>query len=264
MTEPAVTVRDRAEQIVRSIERTGSQLIRWWWTPLRITGAVVLLVAIAIAVLGYLNELERLYLTETAQKFIEYLFANVSVELASIAITMVFVDALYDRRETEREKKRLILQMGSPDNAFAREAVRTLRSHGWLQNGTLKGAYLEGANLQEASLGDADLQRANLWGARLQGAKLSEADLQGADLSGAKLQGVDLRSAKLQGANLWLADLQGADLSDAQLQATKLKHADLQGANLTRAKYNDATVWPVGFTPPPEAINVDAETNVED
>ncbi len=40
---------------------------------------------------------------------------------------MLFVDMLYQHPETQREKRRLILQMGSPDNAFAVEAVRALR-----------------------------------------------------------------------------------------------------------------------------------------
>jgi len=33
---------------------------------------------------------------------------------------------------------------------------------------------------------------------------------------------------------------------------------------LEETQYNNDTTWPDGFTPPPEAINVDADTNVED
>lgn len=178
---------------VRRIGRIGQRFIRWW-TPLRLAGVALLVLAFLVGILGYLNEHGGLHLQETPRRILAYLSANVSTELASIAITMLFVDALYQHRETEREKRRLILQMGSPDNAFAQEAVRALRSRGWL--------------------GDGSLKIANLWGANLQGAILI-------------------------GANLQRADLQGAE-------------------------YNYATTWPEGFTPPPEAVNVDAQTNVED
>ena len=245
-----------------------------WWTLLRIAGVAVLVFAFLVGTLGYLNERELLYLTETAKQILKYLSANVSTELASIAITILFVDMLYQHRETEREKRRLILQMGSPDNAFAREAVRALRSHGWLHDGSLKRASLGGANLQSADLGDANLQEANLVNANLQGAFLADANLQEAFLGGANLQEAELRRANLQeaslfGANLqraYLADakLQGAYMRDAKLQEAELRRANLQGAelrdaNLRGTKYNNSTTWPEGFTPPPNADNVDAE-----
>ena len=194
----------------------------------------MLMLAFLVGTLGYFNERELLYLTETAKQILKYLSANVSTELASIAITMLFVDALYEHRETEREERRLILQMGSPDNAFAREAVRALRSHGWLLDGTLKGANLRGTNLQRAFL------------------------------LGANLQGADLSLANLQEASLIATNLQGTDLASASLQGAYLSSANLQGANLRWAYYNNATAWPRGFTPPPEAVNVDAQTSIED
>ena len=268
MTETAVTVGDRAKATTERIGRIGRQLIQWW-TPLRIAGAAALVLAFLIGTVGYLNERELLYLTETAKQILKYLSANVSTELASIAITMLFVDALYQHRETEREKKRLVLQMGSPDNAFAREAVRALRSHGWLHDGSLKRASLGGANLQSADLGDANLQEANLVNANLQGAFLADANLQETFLGGAKLQETELRRANLQEASLFGANLQRAFLADANLQGAYLRDANLRGADLRRAnlqevwledaRYDNATKWPEGFTPPPEAVNVDAE-----
>jgi len=266
------------------IVRIGQRFIRWWWTPLRLTGVALLVLAFLVGALGYLNEHGGLYLWETPRRILEYLSANVSTELASIAITMLFVDALYEHRETEREKKRLILQVGSPDNAFAQEATRALQSRGWLQDGSLKGARLAFANLQGADLAGANLQGADLVGANLQGADLRKADLQRANLGGANLQEASLRGANLQGAYLGEADLQGAilggadfqgahvwgakfqeaNLWSANLQGVDLRLANLQEAHLEEAQYNNATKWPDGFTPPPEAVNVDAETNIED
>ena len=143
------------------IVRIGQRFIRWW-TPLRLAGVALLALAFLVGTLGYLNQHGYIYLRKTPRRILEFLSANVSTELASIAITILVVDALYEHRETEREKKRLILQMGSPDNAFAREAVRALRSSGWLRDGSLKGAYLFGANLQGAYLGFVNLQDASL------------------------------------------------------------------------------------------------------
>ena len=274
MTETAVTMRDRAEQIVKSIVRIISRFVRWL-TLLRIAGTVLLVLAILVGIFGYLNERELLYLAETTRQILKYLSANVSTELASLAITILFVDALYECREREREKRRLILQMGSPDNAFAVEAVRALQSHGWLHDGSLKGANLGRANLQEAHLGRANLQEAVLLDANLQKADLVLANFQGAFLFGACLQeallwGANLKMANLEGANLQEADLMGAVFQRTILVGAKLQGANLmnttnlQEANLTKAEYNNATRWPEGFTPPPGAVNVDAETNVED
>ena len=250
-------------RIGRRLRRTGHRFIGWW-TLLRLTGIVLLLLAILVGILGYLNQHGCVYLRETPRRILEYLSANFSMELVSIAITILFVDELYQRRETEREKRRLILQMGSPDNAFAVEAVRALRVYGWLQNGSLKTADVHMANLKKAYLVNANLQGAYLVDANLQEAKLTAANLQGADLRLANIQGARLWATDLQGTDLERADLRGADLRGALLQGGNLRHAELQGAKLMEARYNNATTWPEGFTPPALAVNVDAETNIED
>ena len=85
--------------------------------------------------------------------------------------------------------------------------------------------------------------RANLRGAYLTGAYLTNANLTGADLTGADLTGADLTSANLTGANL----------TGAYLERANLKGAKLVGANLEGVKYDDDTIWPAGFTPPPPA-----------
>lgn len=69
-------------------------------------------------------------------------------------------------------------------------------------------------------------------------------DLRGAVLVGAILRAADLEGADLRGAVLWDADLRDADLGGADL-----RDADLRNADLRNARWNDATVWPEGFTP---------------
>lgn len=132
-----------------------------------------------------------------------------------------------------QEKKRLILQMGSPDNAFAREAVRQLRSKNCLTDGSLKGADLSEADLTNAYLVKVNLIKANL--------------------SAATLRGADLRCADLSGADLLNANLSGADMS---------WWPTLTSTSLTGAYYDKETIWPEGFDPEAaEAILVDDEGN---
>ena len=60
----------------------------------------------------------------------------------------------------------------------------------------------------------------------------------------------NLRGATLTDAILTHADLTRANLYDADLYEATLTGADLGRADLSGVKYDAATVWPVGFTPP--------------
>ena len=116
--------------------------------------------------------------------------------------------------------------------------------------GSLRRADLEGADLRGVDLGRdkrtgkcADLSYANLRAAYLKEANLNSADLRGADL----------REARLRGANLEWAVLNSADLRGANLKGV----IKLDTAKLRRTKYNNDTIWPEGFSPPPEAVKVE-------
>lgn len=160
---------------------------------------------------------------ELKQAFVD-MWGNWSAELAGIVVTVLVIDTLNQRRAIVGEKNDLILQMGSPDNAFALEAVRRLRARGWLTDGSLHRARLENANLQGADLSHADLQgaylvRANLQGARLYEANLSRAVLNDADLSGALLTRADLHETHLTDTQFHSADLSGACMWKAMIVA---------------------------------------------
>jgi hypothetical protein len=134
---------------------------------------------------------------------------------------------------------------------------------GWVQGRVwyhyeLKRAAAEGKKRWERMAcewrdkgGNDSLRRADLSGAYLPYVNLSYSDLMGANLQGANLKGASLQVARLQDANL-----QDANLQDADLIAADMKGANLQGANLKEASYNEDTIWPQGFTPPPEAKKV--------
>jgi len=173
---------------------------------------------LTIGGLGYLGELIPC-LPEWGKFCME-----IRSELVGIGLSVLIITTAGRAISRRQEKERLILQMGSPDNAFAREAVRQLEVRGWLQDGSLSGAYLIGA----------DLRQANLILANLFGADLSEVNLGGATLSKAILSDADLSDAYLVGADLSGADLSGSNLS---------------GADLSMTIYDKYTTWPKGFDP---------------
>ena len=175
--------------------------------------------------------------------------------LASIGITVLFIDQLNAHRERKNLKRRLVREARSRSNDIAISAVEWLRAEGWLtgddgllqgtrlRNANLRGVDLTKANLQRVDLSWANLQRANLTKAKLQGAILGMAELQGANLMWAFLQRAHLSLAFLQGAHLMIAKLQGADLSGADLTSANLQNAKLQGADLTKANLQGAILF---------------------
>ncbi len=177
---------------------------------------------------------------------IDELYSNAGVELLSIGLTVLVIDSLNRRRAEKERKEELILQLGSPDNGFALEAVRQLRYKGWLEDGSLQGAKLQGANLRWAKLNGTNLREASLYLANLQHARLQGVNLQQADLNSTYLQKAKLPGANLQQADLCRARLQAAYLYQANLQGANLIMAKLQGADLRGTKFDNTTTLPDG------------------
>lgn len=163
-------------------------------------------------------------------------YKDIRSELIGIGVSVLIITNAGEYESTLQEKRRLILQMGSPDNAFAIEAVRQLRVRGWLYDGSLSGADLLHANLRGAFLLEADLSYADLSYARL--------DNRETNLEGANLRCANLLNGSLKNAQLYLADLSGANLSNADLSGTSPIFADLSGAI-----YSQHTKWPDSFDP---------------
>ncbi len=174
---------------IRLMERVN-QLLSKLKNPvviIRLLGLLVFLVAGVIAFLGYINQHSG-YFQDSL--LVEDFYANVSAELASIAITILVIDAINEWRQNGQLKEQLILQMGSIHNDVADTAVRTLIVHGWLYDGSLRNAYLWRANLANADLGRANLENAHLRDANLECAYLLGANLKDVDLLGANLTGI--------------------------------------------------------------------------
>lgn len=161
-------------------------------------------------------------------RFLAHTLINIAPELAGLIIGVVTIDYLNERRQDERLKKQLILQMGSRNKDVTDTAVRILEAYGWLYDGTL-----ENAKLQRADLEGARLNRANLKGVNLKGAKLREANLKNANLAGAILE-----DAILIDAVLIDADLNGAWLKNANLKGSVFSFAYELQKDFVTAKKN--------------------------
>lgn len=159
---------------------------------------------------------------------------NLFTEAASVAVTLIILNRMAERREERRFlrqlKQDLIYRMGSQVNSEAIRAVEELRRHGWLLDGSLHGARFSGADLRGANLVYANLTRAVLVGANL-----SHANLWGANLPYAQLWDANLSNANLGNANLSNAVLYDADCSNVDLTRSSLSNAIVGSANLSCA-----------------------------
>ena len=206
------------------------------WLSVRNLGVALAVIALVVTIVGTLQQHNGIF--DVGQLFLD-LWANTAMELASIAITVLIIDNLIQRRETQREKERLIRHMGSTNNATALQAVEDLRVLGWLEDGSLHSVNLAGANLEGANLKGADLQNAHLYQTNLQGAVLEGTNLSWTDLCEAQMQGANLRAAKLMHTKLVGAKIRGANLAGAIVERATLRRADLRETNLSLGSFQD-------------------------
>lgn len=101
------------------------------WT-VRSLGIVALLLGILIAIVGYLNQHNGFYLGEFLGQVIQDFYTNVSTDLASIALTVLVIDYLNERRAQQQLKAQLIREMGGSDMGIALRAVSELDAKGWV------------------------------------------------------------------------------------------------------------------------------------
>ena len=142
----------------------------------RLVGVIFLVLALLFGVSGFLNQHPgRVTFSDVVEDF----YANISSELFSIATTVLLIDYLNERRESQRRKELLIRELGSASNAITLRAVAELKSEGWLADGSLHAA-----SLVEANLNSAVLNGASLVGAIFERAQLNKVDFREADQIG--------------------------------------------------------------------------------
>lgn len=174
------------------------------------------------------------------------------------AASMLGQSALDDdrsSREERRENLRFIRERSSSDKQdrpFGAMDIRDQNLSGLL----LVESDFTDSDMSNSNLDNVVLQEAKLVSSNLTGSSLYRANLRSADLAHARLTGADLISASLKSARLEAVEFKNANLSYADLSESDLPGANFEGADLTGAKfenicYDDTTVWPENFTPPP-------------
>lgn len=224
-------------------DKSFDRLKKWWKTYVGLEDYIALVLMI-VGILCYFFPP-----VQGQNKFYDFLL-DFRAEMVGTGIATLLIGNASQAAQIREEKKRLILQMGSPDNSFAIEAVRQLGQQGWLKDGSLKDANLDRANLIGAYLDEANLCGASLWEAKLNGAKLSKTNLskvylEGANLIGASLWDADLGNGALSwvnfsGAHMWKANFSGAHLEGANLSNVDLEGANLSGTYLYKADFSGA------------------------
>jgi uncharacterized protein YjbI with pentapeptide repeats len=188
--------------------------------------------------------------------FIKEYYANLSCELISIAITILLIDYLYEKKEKGATKKRLLRELGSEDRGFTSRALKELKELGSLTDGSLIGLDLSKANLSGLDFSNANLSKVNFENALLNGTVFKSANLDGTILNGAEMReanlencsftntkmkkcnlyGALLNNSKITNVDLMKSNLELSELIDVIIIDTKLEDANLKLANLTRIK----------------------------
>lgn len=184
---------------------------------------LLLLGAFLIYIVGYqANHNTQVMLSVVLNDF----YVNLSSELVGIMITVLLIDTFSAIRQTRQEKESLALQMASPNNMFALEAIRILKSKGWHRDGTLWHRNLHYANLAHADLVEVEFRQSIL-----RGANLSDTDCSATHFGHCNLYAVDFENANLTGTVFF-----GADLSEA----------NLRGVLFIEHKMDENTILPDG------------------
>ncbi|GAB4523723.1 MAG: hypothetical protein OHK0046_37690 [Anaerolineae bacterium] len=110
---------------------------------------------------GFLGGLLFLPLLQLLASDAFQLLEDLVPEALGITFTVLFIDAIYQRREVQREKERLIREMNNQNNGIVMRAVEELRANDWLEDGSLYNARMGDVNLK-----GVNLKRANLYGVR--------------------------------------------------------------------------------------------------
>ncbi|MBI5955136.1 MAG: pentapeptide repeat-containing protein [Chloroflexi bacterium] len=197
-------------------ERVKDMWLELVRSPIRILGLIALFFAFLFALLGF----------DSVWEFL----ANMSVELTSIALTILIIDYLNEKRDDKHLKAQLIREMGSGDNGMVQRAYRELEARRWLNE--LQNVNLSKANFQGLDIWNANFEGASLYRANFEDAHLVNVNFENANLSNANLKNISI-TGWLKGANLNGANLEGARLSIADLQSVSLEGANLLNSHIT-------------------------------
>ena len=202
------------------------------WLSSRVLAVILLIIAIGLMVGSKTSK----------DSIVRDYIPNIVTESISIAVTVLIIDSLNERRSRKELKERLKRQLWSKDQGLALNAINELRANGWLTDGSL-----ENINLPYAVL-----DRAELKGAVLNGANFHRASLRRAYIGHAHLRNCDFSQADLTLSVFNHSDLTGSDFTNAILDNASFENAILVGATIEkeqilRAKSFKGAIMPDGL-----------------
>ena len=168
--------------------------------------------------------------------------------IVSVIVAFFILDEMNRRRDDRRReqefRKQLILDLHSPNNSTAIEAIHKMHVRDWLsgEESPLRKRVFFEVDWRNARLSGSDMEDAKFFDARLEGANLSAAFMYFAYMRRINLAKADLRDAHLECADLSFACLVGTNLSSANLMDTELKGANLKDADCYWANF-EGPIW---------------------
>ena len=102
---------------------------------IRLLGVLALIVAVVIALLGYINQHSGYFKNSP---LVEDFYANVSIDLASLAITILVIDALNEWRQNNHLREKLKRDLLSSVRDFAVRAIDELKEMAGLMRCSLR------------------------------------------------------------------------------------------------------------------------------
>ncbi|MGX9789866.1 pentapeptide repeat-containing protein [Mycobacterium sp. MMS18-G62] len=241
--------------------------VRPGWLGVLVVVLIVVVCIVAVTAILYLvaPPIRRFIRKDQPVWWVRDIFIAVMVALLVLFGQISFLNARHSRdRETPQNPPQS--QQGQAERIenlrFVRDKSAAAYQPRPFRQFDLSGMNLAGLQLNGANFAQADLSRANLTGTDLSSRFATPAAmsyLQGVNLCHAVLAGTNLHSAYLVNANLT-----GVDLTFTTLRGAVLNGSDLSGATLptdVTSKdsplagifYDNNTVWPQGFQPPPSS-----------
>jgi len=201
------------------------------WLSSRTLAVGLLIIAIGLVVGSKVNR----------NSIVQDYIPNIVTEIISIAVTVLIIDSLNERRSRKELKDRLKRQIWSKDQGLALNAINELRANGWLTDGSLEDINLPYAVLDRAELKEAVLNGANFHRASLRKAYVGHAHLRNCDFSQA-----DLTLSIFNHSDLTGSDFTNAILDDASFEDAILMGATIEREQILCAKSFRGAIMPDG------------------